>query len=141
MPLIVNERFSIPAHELEVSFARSGGAGGQNVNKVSSKALVRWHFAASQAFPWELKARLWEKLAGKLTDEGDLLVVSDKTRDQHQNIDDARAKLAAMVRAALLVPKPRRATKPTKGSKRRRLEDKSRRGEVKQGRGRVRDED
>ncbi len=141
MPLAINERFTIPAHELEVSFARSGGAGGQNVNKVSSKALVRWHFAASQAFPWDVKARLWDKLAGKLTDEGDLLVVSDKTRDQHQNLDDARAKLAALVRAALVVPKPRRATKPTKGSKRRRLEDKSRRGAVKAQRGRVSDDE
>ena len=141
MPLVVDDRFTIPEHELEVSFARSGGAGGQNVNKVSSKVLVRWHFAASAAFPWEVKARLWQKLAGKLTDDGDLLVTSDTTRDQHQNLDDARDKLAAIVRAALFVPKPRRATKPTKGSKRRRLEEKSRRGTVKEQRGRVRDEE
>lgn len=141
MPLIVDDSYALPDDELEVSFARSGGSGGQNVNKVSSKVLLRYHFAASRAFPFEVKARLWQKLTNKLTDEGDLLVTSDLTRDQHQNLDDARDKLAAILRAALFVPKPRRATKPTKGSKRRRLEGKTRRGAIKQQRGRVSDED
>ncbi len=141
MPLPVDSSTTIPDDELEVSFARSGGAGGQNVNKVSSKVLLRFHFAASRAFPYDVKARLWQKLANKLTDEGDLLVTSDTTRDQHQNLDDARDKLAAILKAALFVPKPRRATKPTKGSKRRRLEGKTRRGAVKQQRGRVAEDD
>lgn len=141
MPLPVNDAITLPDDELEVSFARSGGAGGQNVNKVSSKVLLRFHFAQSRAFSHEQKARLWPKLAAKLTDEGDLLVTSDKTRDQHQNLDDARDKLVAILQAALFVPKARRATKPTKGSKRRRLDSKTRRGAVKAQRGRVTDDD
>lgn len=141
MPLVVNDAITIPDDELEVSFARSGGAGGQNVNKVSSKVLLRYHFAASRAFSYEAKARLWTKLATRLTDEGELLVTSDKTRDQHQNLEDARAKLAAILRDALFVPKPRRATRPTQGSKRRRLDAKTRRGSIKAQRGRVTDED
>jgi ribosome-associated protein len=141
MPLTIDTSLTIPDDELEVSFARSGGAGGQNVNKVSSKVLLRFHFGASRALSFEDKARLWAKLATRLTDEGDLLVTSDKTRDQHQNLEDARAKLAAILRAARHVPKPRRATRPTKGSKRRRLDAKTRRGSIKRDRGRVEDED
>ena len=141
MPLVVTERVVIPDDDLEVSFARSGGAGGQNVNKVSSKVLLRFHLDRCQVLTPGAKTRLRASCPGRLTDDGDLLVTSDRERDQKQNLEDARGKLAALIRAALVPPRPRTPTKPTLGSKKRRLKEKSHRGDVKQGRGRVGNDD
>ena len=133
--LVINPRVSIPASELSIAFARSGGPGGQNVNKVSSKAELRWTPSTSSALAPDDLAWLLTKLGGRLTTEGELIVVSEKTRDQIKNRADATEKLIAIVRAALVRPKPRRATKPSRGAKERRLGQKKRRAVVKSGRG------
>jgi ribosome-associated protein len=137
MPVVVTETVVIPDDDLEVSFSRSGGSGGQNVNKVSSKVLLRFHLERCAVLTPGAKSRLRAACPSRLTDDGDLLVTSDRERDQHRNLEDAKEKLAALIRAALVPPTPRRKTKPTLGSKKRRLAEKSRRGDIKQGRGRV----
>jgi ribosome-associated protein len=137
MPVVVTETVVIPDDDLEVSFSRSGGSGGQNVNKVSSKVLLRFHLERCAVLTPGAKSRLRAACPSRLTDDGDLLVTSDRERDQHRNLEDAKEKLAALIRAALVPPTPRRKTKPTLGSKKRRLAEKSRRSDVKQGRGRV----
>jgi ribosome-associated protein len=129
--LVVTPRLTIPAGELSWSFVRSGGPGGQNVNKVASKVELRWNPATSAAPSAADRAWLVEQLGRRLTADGTLIVTSTSTRDQLQNRDDAVAKLTLIVRAALDRPKPRHATRPTRASKRRRIDDKRRRGELK----------
>ena len=138
MDVRVNDAIVIPAAELQWQFARSGGKGGQNVNKVESKAELRWTPAGSRALdglPEDTRAWLLSRLASRLTDGGELLVTSTLTRDQIRNREDCADKLAAIVKAALLRPKKRRPTKPSKGAKERRIAEKKRRGDVKKGRG------
>ena len=129
--LRVTDRIAIPASELRVSFARSGGPGGQNVNKVASKVQLRWAPATSSALSEPDRAWLLNKLASKLTSDGDLLVASDLTRDQGRNRVDAEGKLADIVATALVRPKKRRATKPSKAAKARRIDEKVARGRIK----------
>ena len=129
--LFVTPRLTIPAGELEISFARSGGPGGQNVNKVSSKVDLRWNPTTSAALGEEDRAWLLQKLRRRLTSDGTLIVTSTATRDQIVNRADALSKLALIVAAALDRPKPRKPTKPSKGAKRRRLADKRRNAEKK----------
>lgn len=137
----VTDRVIIPDSELEVSFARSGGPGGQNVNKVSSKAVLRWRVVGTVALPPEARGRLMEAVRSRLTNEGELVVACDETRDQAQNVAIAEERIANLVRAALVPPKKRHKTKPSRGAKERRLQEKSVRAGHKAGRGRVRDED
>ncbi len=125
---------TIPADELEFSFVRSSGPGGQNVNKVNSKAVLRWNAVASRALNPEARARLHEKLGARLTGEGELIVTSDRYRDQGRNREDCIEKLHALVSAAIARPKARKETKPTYGSKRRKLESKGRQSEKKRNR-------
>ncbi|HSN30282.1 MAG TPA: alternative ribosome rescue aminoacyl-tRNA hydrolase ArfB [Kofleriaceae bacterium] len=132
--LVITPRLSIPAGELSLAFARSGGPGGQNVNKVSSKVELRWNVRTSGALGEADRALLLERLASKLTTEGELIVTSQATRDQAKNRDDAHSKLALIVRTALHRDKPRRETKPTRASKRRRIEGKRHRAEIKRNR-------
>jgi ribosome-associated protein len=122
----VNDHLSIPLAEFEWTYARSGGPGGQNVNKVASKAQLRWAMAANNSIPEAVKARLRDAHPSRVTTEGDFLVVSQESRDQETNKELCLEKLAEFVRRAAVVPKVRRPTKPTKGSQRRRLEDKKR---------------
>jgi ribosome-associated protein len=129
--IAVTESVSIPDAELSWEYARSGGPGGQNVNKVASKATLRWAVAASTAIPEAAKARLFAAHPSHLTTEGEFLVTSQEYRDQERNRQRCEEKLADMVRAALTPPKPRKKTKPSKASQRRRLEDKKRQGEKK----------
>ena len=130
----VTANVAIPDEELEWAYARSGGPGGQNVNKVASKATLRWAMAASTAVSPAVKDRVRIARPSQVTAEGELLIVSQKYRDQERNRQDCAEKLADMVRAALTPPKPRRPTKPTKGSKERRLGDKKKNAERKAGR-------
>jgi ribosome-associated protein len=129
--LIVSPRLTIPASELSVAVARSGGPGGQNVNKVATKVELRWNVAASAVLGEGDRAWLLDRLAGRLTRDGELIVTSTLTRDQLRNRDDAMDKLARLVRDALVRPVTRRATRPTRASKRRRVEGKRHRAQVK----------
>jgi len=129
--ILVTPRLTIPGTELAIAFARSGGPGGQNVNKVSSKVDLRWNPATSAALRDDDRAWLLQRLRSRLTSDGTLIVTSTKTRDQIQNRDDAASKLALIVRAALDRPKPRRSTKPSRAAKRRRVADKRHHAEIK----------
>ncbi len=131
-------KFHLPYAELEFSFVRSSGPGGQNVNKVNSKAVLRWNLAGTSCFRAEDHLRIMTKLSARLTVDGDLMITSDRSRDQKQNKDDCVEKLIEMIEQALAVPKARRKTKPTRGSKRRKLENKNRDGEKKKLRGKIR---
>ena len=117
----VTPHIRIPREELDISFARSGGPGGQNVQKVSSKVLVRWKPAPSPSLPADVKSRLLAQQRHRLTNEGEILVTSQRTRDQGRNLEDCLEKLRELVVRALRPPKPRKATRPTRGSKERRL--------------------
>jgi len=132
--LVVQPGLTIPGSELTIAFARSGGSGGQNVNKVSSKVDLRWHPGSSSALHPDDRAWLLEKLGPRLSGDGALIVTSTLTRDQIKNREDALSKLALIVRAALIRPKNRRATKPSRGAKRRRVADKRHRAEIKRNR-------
>jgi ribosome-associated protein len=132
--LDVTPTIQVPLDEFEWSFARSGGPGGQNVNKVSSKAILRWNFNGSPSVPDDVKARFRDKFPSRLTTEGEVLITSELTRDQGRNREDCLVKLAEMLRTAAVRPKVRRATKPSKASKRRRLDEKRRQSVRKSGR-------
>jgi ribosome-associated protein len=132
--IVVTPRIVIPSEELTEQFVRSSGAGGQNVNKVSSKVELRWTPQTSSALSFDDRAYLLTKLGGRLTLDGELIITSDKYRDQPRNRADAAEKLAAIVRTALLRPKPRKKTKPSRGAKERRIKAKKQRGETKAGR-------
>lgn len=125
----------IPARELTWSAARASGPGGQNVNKVSSKVDLRFDLRANESLAPDVKARLRAKAgASRMDADGRVVIVSQVTRDQSRNLEDARDRLAAMIREALVRPKPRKKTKPTRGSKERRLGEKKARGETKRAR-------
>lgn len=129
--LEISARVRIPASELRLSYARSGGPGGQHVNKTESKVLVRWSVLRSEALGEHDRAWLLERLAPALTREGDLLVSSDRHRDQGRNVQDALGRLAERVRSALRRPRKRAKTKPSAGARARRLDGKRKRGALK----------
>jgi ribosome-associated protein len=133
--IVVTPRVTIPGDELVIAFSRSGGPGGQNVNKVASKVELRWNPATSAALSPDQRAWLIERLGNRLTSDGTLIVTSSATRDQHKNRGDASDKLALIVRAALHRPTPRRPTKPSRSAKRRRVADKRHHAEIKRNRG------
>lgn len=122
--LVVTPRLQIPLAEFEFSYARSSGPGGQNVNKVNSKATLRWGVRGSPSLPDDVRERFLTAYGTRVTTEGDLLVVSQRFRDQAKNIDDCLEKLREMLAAVATAPRKRRATRPTRGSKERRLKDK-----------------
>jgi ribosome-associated protein len=124
--LAVNESLSIPRTELDVRVSRSSGAGGQHVNKTSSRVEIFWNIAGSRAVSEEQRARLREKLASKLTTEGSIRVVASDMRSQSRNRELAEERLADLVRRALVIPRKRRATKPTRAAKEARLDSKKR---------------
>jgi ribosome-associated protein len=129
--LDINANIHIPETELEWTYVRSSGPGGQNVNKVASKAVLRWNVPATTALPDDVKARLRAQQASRLTTEGDLLLTSQRYRDQERNRQDCLEKLRAIVTAATIVPKVRKKKKPTRASKERRLAAKKHRSAVK----------
>jgi ribosome-associated protein len=124
--LAVNESVAIPRGELDVRVSRSSGAGGQHVNKTSSRVEIFWNIPASRAVSEEERARLLDKLGSKLTAEGSIRVVASDMRSQSRNRDLAEERLAELVRRALKVPRKRRPTKPTRASREARLEEKKR---------------
>ena len=132
--LEITPTLQIPETEFTWTFARSGGPGGQNVNKVASKSLLRWDIAASSALPNEVKIRLALQQKRFFTQDGGVIIMSQRYRDQERNREDCLEKLRAMILQALAVPKARKKTRPSRGSKRVRLQDKKRRSDVKQNR-------
>ncbi len=129
----------IPGGELTFTTSRSGGPGGQHVNTTSSRVTVRFDvLGSSVGEPWV--SRWQERLGSRLTSGGELVLHSDRFRSQARNKDDVRERLAATLRSALVVQPPRRDTKPTRGSQRRRLKSKKSRGQTKALRGRVRED-
>jgi len=132
--LIVNGRVRVPAHELTVRATKSGGPGGQHVNTSSTRVEVYWNLRESAALSDEQRERLATRLATKLDARGGLRVVAADTRSQAQNRALALSRLAAMLREALVVPKVRRATKPSRGQREQRLDEKKRRSHVKRDR-------
>lgn len=130
-PLVISNRVTIPDSELHFSFARSGGPGGQNVNKVSSKATLHWQVSESPSLPADVKQRFLTKFQSRLTTAGEIVIISQESRDQPKNIQLCLDKLRAMILEVLVPPKKRRATKPTKGSKVRRLNDKKSKSQTK----------
>jgi ribosome-associated protein len=135
MALIISPGLVIPDEDLEWKFIRSSGPGGQNVNKVASAAQLRFLLPQNVSLPPAVKNRL-RRLAGqKLIDDGSILFKSMSERSQEQNRRAAEARLEALIRAALVEPKIRKKTRPTKGSQERRIDSKKRRGATKQARG------
>jgi ribosome-associated protein len=132
--LAINEQLGIPDEELSWTFVRSGGPGGQNVNKVASKAVLRWDLAANTTLPEEVKVRLRGQQRRRITTDGELVLSSQRYRDQERNRLDCEEKLRAMVLEALTAPRPRRPTRPTRGSRLRRLAEKRHRSASKEGR-------
>ena len=122
--IAITPTLALDPREVRVEFVRASGPGGQNVNKVASKATLRWGMAASPSVPAQVKERLRTDFPSHVTADGEFLVTSQEYRDQERNRERCREKFAAMLLAAATPPKVRRATKPSKSSKRRRVADK-----------------
>ncbi len=135
MPLIITPDIVIPDEELEWKFIRSSGPGGQNVNKVSSAAQLRFLLPLNVSLPVSVRNRLRQLAGQKLVDDGSILFKSMSERSQEQNRRAALDRLEALIRAAMVVPKIRKKTRPTKGSQERRIDSKKRRGATKSQRG------
>jgi ribosome-associated protein len=122
--LYVNPSLSIPRDELDVRVSRSSGAGGQHVNKTSSRVEMFWNIPGSRALTDEQRTRLREKLASRLTTDGSVRVVASDTRSQSRNRELAEKRLAELIARSLIIPRKRKPTKPTKAAKEARLEAK-----------------
>ena len=137
MPAPPPPPIEIPATALEYKFIRSSGPGGQNVNKVASAVQLRLNLGAWPQLDERIKRRLRTLAGRRLTDNDELVITAQQFRTQEQNKRDALERLTGLVEQASIIPKTRRATKPTRASKERRLQGKQRRSDVKQARGKV----
>jgi ribosome-associated protein len=132
--LTVDNYIQIPLAEIHFSYVRSSGPGGQNVNKVASKAVLRWNPAASQLLPETVLKRFQTQFPRCVTNDGEIIITSQRTRDALKNKTDCLEKLRTMILHVLKEPKRRIPTKPTRGSIKRRLETKARNSQKKQNR-------
>jgi ribosome-associated protein len=138
MPFTVTSTVVIPDRDIQLSFVRSSGPGGQNVNQVASTVQLRFDLAATESLEEPVKQRLRGLAGRRLTDEGAILIIARNHRTQERNRAEAFTRLAELVRRALAEPRPRRPTRPTRASQAKRLESKTRHGRNKQLRSRVR---
>ena len=134
MDLPIAPNLVIPDCELRLSFARSSGPGGQNVNKVASKAILHFDVLNSPSLPPDVRGRFKTAFSSRLTTSGEVVIHSEEFRDQPKNIQACYEKLRQMIITVLKPPKKRRPTKPTRGSKMRRLTEKKTRSQTKQNR-------
>ena len=137
----MKQALRIPFSELQFEYVRSRGPGGQNVNRTNSAAILRWNVPGSPSFSWEEKEKILTKLRNQISQSGDLILRSDEFRDQDQNRSQCLKKLDQLLAKAFFTPKKRYATKPTRGSKERKLKEKNRRSQIKSLRGPVKGED
>jgi ribosome-associated protein len=135
MPLQITPDIAIPDEEFEWKFIRASGPGGQNVNKVASAVQLRFLLPQNTSLPVAARNRLRRIAGARINDDGTILISARSERSQDQNRRDALERLAELVRTALIQPKIRKKTRPTKASKERRIDTKKRRGSTKQGRG------
>jgi ribosome-associated protein len=141
MPVQITPDISLPDRDLAWSFVRASGPGGQNVNKVATAAQLRFDLAGTQSLEPAVKQRLRALAGRRVTDDGSLIIVARNQRTQEGNRRDALERLAELVRRASVVPKARKATRPTRAARERRLETKTQRRTTKNLRGRVRWDD
>jgi len=132
--LTVTDRIRIPAAELTFTFMRSSGPGGQNVNKVNSKVRLRWPVTVSTSLPADVKDRFLTRYRRRITTGGDLLITSQRYRDQAKNVTDCREKLRQLVAEVVRPPTPRKKTRPSRAARQRRLNEKHKRASKKQSR-------
>jgi ribosome-associated protein len=135
MPLAITPEIAIPDEEFEWKFIRASGPGGQNVNKVASAVQLRFLLPLNTSLPVGARNRLRRMAGQKINDDGTILISARSERSQEQNKRDALDRLAELIRAAMIEPKIRKKTRPTKASKERRIDTKKRRSSTKQGRG------
>lgn len=122
--LVVTSRVNVPTEEFSIAFARSSGPGGQNVNKVNSKAVLRWNVVASASLPADVRDQFVDRYRSRLTKDGEIVIASERHRDQARNVDDCLSRLRDLLAAVAHPPKRRKATKPTRASQLRRREKK-----------------
>lgn len=133
----INESFSIDTSAYNFSFARSSGPGGQNVNKVNSKAILSWQITASSDLPGGVKRRFYEAFASRINKDDELILHCESSRDQASNIEGCKQRLREMLIEVWTPPKPRIRTKPSKAAKQKRLDSKKKRSDTKQKRRKI----
>ena len=139
--LVVDSQIQIPLADMRYSFSRSSGPGGQNVNKVNSKVTLHWNIESSPHLPVAVRERFKAKYGHRINADGDVVIYSQRNRDQIRNREDCLEKLRQLILSVRTPPKRRRPTRPTPGSVRRRLAAKKNRGTVKSLRGKIEDQD
>lgn len=130
-PLVVNNQITIPRDELQFTFARSSGPGGQNVNKVNTKAVLHWSIYQSQSLPGAVRDRFARRFATRISDAGQVVIQSDTHRTQARNVSECLDRLRAMLLSVARPPTPRKKTKPSRAAKEKRLRRKHHRSSTK----------
>ena len=129
--LVVNDKLAIPLREFDFTFVRSSGPGGQNVNKLNTKVTLRWSVKSSASLPEAIRTRFMARYGRRITKLGDILVTSQRFRDQGRNVADCLEKLRTMILAVAQTPKKRKPTRPSRASRERRLQTKQKRSQTK----------
>jgi len=132
MMLVVNRRISISFGEFRFTFARSSGPGGQNVNKVNTKVTLHWSVDSSPSLSEDMRERFRAKYGQRINKHGELVIYSERYRNQGRNVSDCLTKLREMLLDVALAPKKRKPTRPSRGAKERRLREKKARAQTKQ---------